>query len=146
MVFRFKAGPLFDRLWCSIYTFIYLTLINLKSSRELACMKPWHVKGSIPRFSAWKLLYFVNLRIGGVTHAYGNLSLFGSVDLFHLTFVTSHNWTLMCNSIKGIINFKCQVCRGILCCHRIIFVSPYKLRGSCQKWPSLSSRRHFRVT
>ena len=52
-------------------------------------MKPWHVMGCSPRFPAWKLLYFVNLRIGGVTHAYVNLSLFGSVDLFHLTFATS---------------------------------------------------------
>jgi len=36
MLFRFKAGPLFDRLWCSIYTFIYFTLINFKSSRVIS--------------------------------------------------------------------------------------------------------------
>jgi hypothetical protein len=59
-------------------------------------MEPWHVRGCSPRFSAWKLLYFVNLRIRGVTHAYVNLSLFGSFDFFHLTFVTSQRIERLC--------------------------------------------------
>jgi len=58
MVFRFKAGPLFDRLWCSIYTFIYLTLINFKSSRVISLYETLTCQGLYPEVFCMKAVIF----------------------------------------------------------------------------------------